>query len=435
MLLINMDTKERIKEYNEIVKYIKKCRSPHIKKVPLPVTFNRPYFKLSCNNNSNDFITHRIIMTAGADAEVWAACLYKSLSYQDYYAKAQDFWASEWKIPYCVENSHVYIKVIPLKGKYITSEVKNEISIAKKCNKLVLSQQCINYNIYYGKFFIKMNKDNYYNAKIKEKYYDTSKIEKLRDTKSKKYKKYLNLMESKYKNYGRNALFIINEFSRYDLKFWIFQNFQSTDIGGMILSLLFQIVFAIHCIQTNQGILHLDLHSRNVLVSQEAKKDKANQYLKYKVGKQVYYIPSHGYLAKLWDFGRSYNINTKKAKESIIKQGKRFFQYDFDTENISKIEKNMKTKAILHNVFMFDIWRLVEHIKIVIEEVPSHNKSIKKVLSTLDLMEIESRKIWKNNLINGIKYNNNIELFIKKYFKGYTTKHKKNVLNKTAYYI
>lgn len=70
-----------------------------------------------------------------------------------------------------------------------------------------------------------------------------------------------------------------------------------TDI---ILSCIFQISYALHYLQKHYLFTHNDLHTSNIMY---CKTDK--EYLYYKFNNKYFKIPTHGYIFKIIDFGRS----------------------------------------------------------------------------------------------------------------------------------
>lgn len=69
----------------------------------------------------------------------------------------------------------------------------------------------------------------------------------------------------------------------------------------VILSILFQVLFAISAIQTEYGLYHNDIKKQNILI----KVIPAGGYWEYNLGGEMYYVPNYGYIAALNDFGVS----------------------------------------------------------------------------------------------------------------------------------
>jgi serine/threonine protein kinase len=69
----------------------------------------------------------------------------------------------------------------------------------------------------------------------------------------------------------------------------------------VVLSILFQILFAVASIQIQYGMFHNDIKKENILV----KVIPSGGYWVYKLNGKKYYVPNHGYIVALNDFGVS----------------------------------------------------------------------------------------------------------------------------------
>ncbi|ADO00366.1 hypothetical protein WIV_gp023 [Wiseana iridescent virus] len=69
----------------------------------------------------------------------------------------------------------------------------------------------------------------------------------------------------------------------------------------VVLSILFQILFAVASIQIQYGMFHNDIKKENILI----KVIPSGGYWVYKLGNKKYYVPNHGYIVALNDFGVS----------------------------------------------------------------------------------------------------------------------------------
>lgn len=69
----------------------------------------------------------------------------------------------------------------------------------------------------------------------------------------------------------------------------------------VVLSILFQILFAVASIQIQYGMFHNDIKKENILV----KVIPSGGYWLYKLNGKKYYVPNHGYIVALNDFGVS----------------------------------------------------------------------------------------------------------------------------------
>ncbi|CCV01931.1 Serine/threonine protein kinase [Invertebrate iridescent virus 22] len=84
----------------------------------------------------------------------------------------------------------------------------------------------------------------------------------------------------------------------------------------VILSILFQMLYAVASIQIEYGMFHNDIKKENILV----KVIPSGGYWEYHIGNDVYQVPNHGYLIALNDFGVSHSF---KPGFSIKDYGRR----------------------------------------------------------------------------------------------------------------
>ena len=124
----------------------------------------------------------------------------------------------------------------------------------------------------------------------------------------------------------------------------------------------FQIVTAISIIQTTYKLTHNDLHISNIM----CKKTK-RQYLYYQNKKKdIYKIPTYGYILKITDWGRArLEIN---LKEDILKLTNNCFKSDFEVagqyypNTLSKSSKKSITTNFSFDLtlFAFDLLRKID---------------------------------------------------------------------------
>jgi hypothetical protein len=140
-------------------------------------------------------------------------------------------------------------------------------------------------------------------------------------------------------------------------------------------SCLFQVIFALTYLQKHLKFTHNDLHINNVMYSKTKKK-----YLYYKYNNLYFKIPTHGYIFKIIDFGRSIFTYKKRLffNDSFYKYGEAEGQYSSPNNHLLFINKN----DIIEPNFNFDLCRLAITI---FDEIYINKKT---------------------------KYNDNIELFI-----------------------
>jgi serine/threonine protein kinase len=116
-------------------------------------------------------------------------------------------------------------------------------------------------------------------------------------------------------------------------------------------SILFQIFFALACIQLKYGLFHNDIKQENILIKVITK----GGYWEYTLDNQTYYIPNYGYIVALNDFGvsLSYKPGISKAdygrrQAEVIKDsttGNYFFK-PFTTLVFPSLSKEANGKPI-----------------------------------------------------------------------------------------
>lgn len=112
----------------------------------------------------------------------------------------------------------------------------------------------------------------------------------------------------------------------------------------VILSILFQLLYAIASIQLKYGMFHNDVKKENVLI----KVIPSGGYWKYNVRGETYYVPNYGYIAVLNDFGTSTvfrpefsteNYGLRQAKVNLDSKNNKYFFTPFTTQFYGWIEK------------------------------------------------------------------------------------------------
>ena len=124
----------------------------------------------------------------------------------------------------------------------------------------------------------------------------------------------------------------------------------------LLYNAFFQITTAIYTAQTQFGLMHLDLHSENILV----KKIPKGGHFKYIINDIEYNIPNLGYLFIINDFGYAWiPKNKKKDKEYDIK----FILNDIKDLcpakiifDLKYIIKNLKSNKINFEDLINNIW-------------------------------------------------------------------------------
>lgn len=93
----------------------------------------------------------------------------------------------------------------------------------------------------------------------------------------------------------------------------------------------FQIVTGIYCLQKHFNMIHLDLHSHNILV----KSVKPGGYWKYKINGVTYNVPNYGYIFFINDYGHSWIPNILQSWYAREKRGsKRLVRKNFDIKTL-----------------------------------------------------------------------------------------------------
>ena len=99
-----------------------------------------------------------------------------------------------------------------------------------------------------------------------------------------------------------------------------------------LLSLLFQISFALLYLQTTYSFVHNDLHVNNIMFQ-----TTEESYLYYKYQDTCYKIPTYGKIYKIIDYGRSmFRLNQRFfLNDSFDKHGEADTQYDWKNINLN----------------------------------------------------------------------------------------------------
>lgn len=132
------------------------------------------------------------------------------------------------------------------------------------------------------------------------------------------------LFVKKVYNYNKRSGYNDPLFEDYINKYNLYQ--PQSIINGytnliFIFSLIFQVIFAIDAMN-NVGIIHLDLHIRNILISYNDQLNNENnvEYWSYKVNNQEYLIPNYGIMCKIADFGLSEPLERFEKRKAISKR-------------------------------------------------------------------------------------------------------------------
>jgi len=127
----------------------------------------------------------------------------------------------------------------------------------------------------------------------------------------------------------------------------------NTDI---ILSCLFQVAFALNYLQKHYNFTHNDLHVNNVMYTHTEK-----TCLYYKFNNIYFKVPTHGYIFKIIDFGRSIFKFHKKTffNDTFSKHGEAEGQYTYP---IDTLLCDKKREIPIYPSYHFDMCRLATTI-------------------------------------------------------------------------
>lgn len=125
----------------------------------------------------------------------------------------------------------------------------------------------------------------------------------------------------------------------------------------ILYNIFFQIVTALYTTQKHFGLLHLDLHSDNILI----KKIKSDGYFKYIINDIEYLLPNLGFLVVINDYGFAWipkNKEKDKYKyydiEFILNDVKNYCPKSIKTDIKYIIDSLKKDNSFEH--LIYDIW-------------------------------------------------------------------------------
>jgi len=135
------------------------------------------------------------------------------------------------------------------------------------------------------------------------------------------------------------------------------EDFLKNDINTeLLISCLFQIIFALLYLQKYYKFTHNDLHINNIMYEKTNKK-----YLYYKYNNCYFKIPTYGYIFKIIDFGRCiFEFKNKVFFNDVFsKYGEADGQYNYPLPSVPLYNKNKNEneKNIKPN-YSFDMCRL-----------------------------------------------------------------------------
>ena len=151
----------------------------------------------------------------------------------------------------------------------------------------------------------------------------------------------------------------------------------TNDINYDILkSCLFQIIFTLTLLQKHFNFTHNDLHINNIMY-----KSTKDTYLYYKYNNKYYKVPTHGYIFKIIDFGRSiYTFKNKTYFNDVYsKYGEAEGQYHYPVPNVALYNDDRYKLDIIPNP-SFDMCRLTTTILDFIDESENLYKFLNKIV-------------------------------------------------------
>lgn len=117
----------------------------------------------------------------------------------------------------------------------------------------------------------------------------------------------------------------------------------------VVLSLIFQILYAVACIQIKYGMYHGDIKKENILI----KVIPSGGYWVYKIFNKIYKVPNYGYIAILNDFGVSgvfkpgfSEKNYGRRQAEVIHNNNEWYFKPFTTQEYPNLQKNGKITSI-----------------------------------------------------------------------------------------
>jgi hypothetical protein len=359
--------------------------------------------------------------------------------------------AEAYKVCIKVNDINLYcaLKTIPLtsseKSKIMDLDYKSwkELYILKMIYTLIKNHNCPNIPIIYLYFICKKcYVDDYLNPNIIKYYNNLSIRKKIKDNidiNDKNNNKFILHKMCKKKGFGTSSLCILNELCDNSLKDIINDTYIENIDDSMFYSFIFQIISSVYSIHKFLNICHFDLHGGNFLISNI----KANGYWLYTINNQSFYIPNHGYILKIWDFGRSMILNIDRFSEivnQIIHQCKRFYKEAFqqNTKLENKIIDKLNPTNIKIILLAFDIWRIISYLFCKFKKEEYYLVKFKKTIKLLSSIKKDCEKNWALLLLTNKEINNSCDTFINYILNKYFSKYKniqKNLINKKTYSI
>lgn len=144
----------------------------------------------------------------------------------------------------------------------------------------------------------------------------------------------------------------------------------------LLKSCLFQIIFTLTLLQKHFEFTHNDLHINNIMY-----KTTSITHLYYKYNNKYFKVPTHGYIFKIIDFGRSiYTFKNKTYFNDVYsKYGEAEGQYHYPIPNVALYNDDRYKLDIIPNP-SFDMCRLSTTILDFIDEKEDLYKFLNKIV-------------------------------------------------------
>jgi hypothetical protein len=177
---------------------------------------------------------------------------------------------------------------------------------------------------------------------------------------------------------------LVTEYERFGIDYLAQNELLTYDI---IMSCVFQIFAAIVTMKKHFGIKHNDLHFGNIMI---CKTDK--EFIYYTCNKTQYKVPTHGYLFKIIDWGRStYDFNGIIGKNSIFTgPGECFEQYVYSRINDSGKDTIELDYCDWTDIIMFSHSVLYEYSEYVVDT--PLDLALKKIITSTDNEQLKIRE-------------------------------------------
>lgn len=359
------------------------------------------------------------------------------------------------------------VKVAPLTVNEETNQNNisypawREIEILKLCTVIVLKNQVPNLPVYYGHFICnKTDPTTFKNTNIQNFYRNQDTVDKIAEDVSdirERLEKIVRLkmfghlrddletpldeieqILDKYfdsgAQYSKSSVLIVNELCDYDFKA-LLPKYISKKMFKTIDDLTFQILAGAYMLN-KYGVIHMDLHHGNILVT--VMPSETDTFIHYTYNNTNFYVPPNNALMKIWDFGRSCFWKTDKQTviKKVIQTGKRYFE-DFYTKNLSSIKSNLETnyEKCIPLLFSIDTFRYLIMLR---KSISMSETSVeqKKYLTRIEKMERLATHDLTKKLARGIfTPQGNSGCLIEKFFTNLKKKPPKNsqIYNNTPF--